>query len=81
VIYPTAVRSTGVGWALGIGRIGAIIGPVLGGYLLAAQFTPRTLFFLIAVPALMAGLSIFVLGRRLRRIEIAIVAEPVVAAE
>ena len=33
--YPTAIRSTGVGWALGIGRIGSIVGPVLGGLLLA----------------------------------------------
>ena len=32
--YPTAIRSTGVGWALGIGRIGSIIGPTLGGALL-----------------------------------------------
>ena len=33
VLYPTAVRSTGVGWALGVGRVGAIIGPVIGGIL------------------------------------------------
>jgi AAHS family 4-hydroxybenzoate transporter-like MFS transporter len=32
--YPTGLRSTGVGWALGIGRIGSIVGPVLGGLLL-----------------------------------------------
>ncbi len=41
VLYPTAVRSTGVGWALGVGRVGAIIGPVVGGMLLAAHFPPR----------------------------------------
>ena len=29
--YPTAVRATGVGWALGIGRIGSIVGPLVGG--------------------------------------------------
>ena len=33
--YPTPIRSTGVGWALGIGRIGSIIGPAIGGLLLA----------------------------------------------
>src|SRR3984885_10319470 len=33
--YESALRSTGVGWALGIGRIGAIIGPVIGGVLIA----------------------------------------------
>ena len=67
-LYPTAVRSTGVGWALGVGRVGAIIGPVVGGMLLAAQFTPRNLFFTIAVPALVAALAMFILGVRLRRV-------------
>src|SRR6201996_3686862 len=33
--YPTSVRATGVGWALGIGRIGSIVGPLVGGVLLA----------------------------------------------
>jgi AAHS family 4-hydroxybenzoate transporter-like MFS transporter len=77
-IYPTAVRSTGVGWALGVGRVGAIIGPAVGGMLLAAQIPPRTLFFMIAVPALIAALSMFVLSRRLRGVEVS-TAEPVIA--
>ena len=33
--YPTRIRSTGVGWALGIGRIGSIVGPMVGGLLLS----------------------------------------------
>ena len=37
--YPTALRSTGMGWASGIGRIGAIIGPVLTGALLTLFLT------------------------------------------
>jgi AAHS family 4-hydroxybenzoate transporter-like MFS transporter len=65
-IYPTAVRSTGVGWALGVGRVGAIIGPAVGGMLIAAHIPSRTLFFMIAIPALVAALSMFVLSRRLR---------------
>lgn len=69
VIYPTAIRSTGVGWALGIGRVGAIIGPVLGGFLLGAHFTPENLFFFSAVPALIAAAAMYVLGRRLRHAE------------
>src|SRR5690606_6337795 len=32
--YPTSMRSTGIGWALGVGRIGAIVGPLIGGQLL-----------------------------------------------
>lgn len=35
--YPAIIRSTGVGWSLGIGRIGAIVGPTLGGILLAVN--------------------------------------------
>ena len=34
-IYPTYMRAMGAGWALGIGRIGAMSGPIIGGYLLA----------------------------------------------
>jgi AAHS family 4-hydroxybenzoate transporter-like MFS transporter len=68
-IYPTAIRSTGVGWALGIGRIGAIVGPVVGGILLAEHFTPRNLFFTIAIPAAVAAVSVALLGRRLQRVE------------
>src|SRR4029450_8078054 len=37
--YPTALRSTGLGWGLGIGRIGAIVGPIIAGYLLASGWS------------------------------------------
>jgi len=74
------VRSTGVGWALGVGRVGAIIGPVVGGMLLAEHIPPRTLFFMIAVPALIAALAMFILSRRLREVEKDVSAvEPVIA--
>ena len=42
-LYPTAIRSTGVGWALGIGRIGSIVGPLVGGAMLARQMRQRVL--------------------------------------
>jgi AAHS family 4-hydroxybenzoate transporter-like MFS transporter len=77
VLYPTAIRSTGVGWALGVGRVGAIVGPVLGGILLAEHFRPRNLFFTIAVPALVSAASMFALKIRLRGTEIAAPAEAV----
>jgi AAHS family 4-hydroxybenzoate transporter-like MFS transporter len=69
ILYPTSIRSTGVGWALGVGRVGAIIGPVVGGFLLAAQFSPRNLFFTIAAPSLVSALAMAVLDMRLRRRE------------
>jgi MFS transporter, AAHS family, 4-hydroxybenzoate transporter len=52
--YPTAIRSTGVGWALGIGRVGSIIGPILGGVLLARVTDVRRVFWAAAVPPLVA---------------------------
>jgi AAHS family 4-hydroxybenzoate transporter-like MFS transporter len=53
--YPTGIRSTGVGWALGIGRIGSIIGPILGGYLLARGGGATEVFWAAAIPAVIAG--------------------------
>jgi len=52
--YPTAIRSTGVGWALGIGRVGSILGPILGGVLLSLGGGARRVFWAAAVPALVA---------------------------
>ena len=53
--YPTVIRSTGLGWALGIGRIGSIVGPLLGGMLLIAHKDGRHLFSAAAVPMLIAA--------------------------
>ena len=61
--YPTAVRSTGVGWALGIGRIGSIVGPILGGLLLSFDWGMRRVFLAAAVPAVIAAGSAFALNR------------------
>src|SRR5437588_11599255 len=46
--YPTAVRATGVGWALGIGRIGSIVGPLVGGALLAMRWSTGSVFMAAA---------------------------------
>jgi AAHS family 4-hydroxybenzoate transporter-like MFS transporter len=61
--YPTAVRATGVGWALGIGRIGSIIGPLIGGALLAAKWDTGSVFMAAATAALCAALAAFLLSR------------------
>ena len=49
--YPTALRSTGIGWCLGIGRIGAVIGPVVGGELIRLQLAQSSLFYAAALPS------------------------------
>jgi AAHS family 4-hydroxybenzoate transporter-like MFS transporter len=53
--YPTSLRSTGIGWSLGIGRIGAIVGPVLAGELMALHWSNQQLFIAAAVPALISA--------------------------
>jgi len=53
--YPAAMRATGVGWALGIGRFGSIFGPLIGGVLIGLDVPTPRLFLLFAVPALVAA--------------------------
>lgn len=55
LLYPTAFRSSGVGWALGIGRFGSIGGPLVGGLLIGLKVPPQQFFLLAAVP-MVAGL-------------------------
>jgi len=52
--YPTAIRSTGVGWCHGVGRIGSIVGPILGGMLLTTGVHASSVFWVIAIPSLIA---------------------------
>ena len=65
--YPTAIRSTGVGWALGIGRIGSIAGPLLGGSLLSFQQDTRQIFWVAAIPVLIASGAAWLASRREHR--------------
>jgi AAHS family 4-hydroxybenzoate transporter-like MFS transporter len=61
--YPTSVRATGVGWALGIGRIGSIVGPLVGGVLLAEKWSASAVFSAAAAAALCAALAALFLSR------------------
>jgi AAHS family 4-hydroxybenzoate transporter-like MFS transporter len=60
--YPTSLRATGVGWALGIGRVGSIVGPLMGGLLLAWHWAAQSLFLVAALPALCAAVAALALG-------------------
>jgi AAHS family 4-hydroxybenzoate transporter-like MFS transporter len=62
-IYPTFVRSTGAGWALGIGRIGSILGPVIGGVLIGMKLSMPALFICAAIPASCCAVAVFALGK------------------
>ena len=64
--YPISIRSTGIGWCLGVGRIGSIVGPMLGGVMLEARLrSPREIFLAGSIPALCAAAATF-LSLRLR---------------
>ncbi|WDL97634.1 MFS transporter [Alicyclobacillus sp. ALC3] len=56
-VYPTSVRSSGVSWALGVGRIGSIIGPTLGGLILPALGSPTQMFMIAAIPSVVAAFA------------------------
>ncbi|GAA4617657.1 MFS transporter [Saccharopolyspora hordei] len=64
VFYPAEVRSTGVGWALGIGRAGGIAGPLIVGGVLSAGWSAETLFLALVIPSAICGLIVLHLGRR-----------------
>lgn len=59
--YPTSLRSTGIGWSLGIGRIGSILGPTLGGELIRRQWSNASIFATVAVPAAVSALLVYLM--------------------
>jgi AAHS family 4-hydroxybenzoate transporter-like MFS transporter len=61
--YPTALRSTGLGWAFGIGRFGAMVGPILAGFLFDLKWPVEQVFDVYAIPMLIGGLAILVMYR------------------
>jgi MFS family permease len=54
-LYPARMRTCCIGWALGIGRLGGIVAPVLGGYLLAVGLPPTQIFSVAGLFALIAA--------------------------
>jgi AAHS family 4-hydroxybenzoate transporter-like MFS transporter len=57
--YPISIRSTGIGWCLGVGRIGSIVGPILGGVMLKLDWSPREILLAGSIPALCAAAATF----------------------
>lgn len=66
--YPTIVRSTGLGWGLAIGRLGAIFGPMAIGAALAVNRPVTEIFFLVAVPGVFCAIAILLIGAKSRRL-------------
>ena len=63
LLYPTTFRSKGVGWALAVGRFGAIVGPLLGGQLIKMHLPMRQLFLAASAPMLIGAVAAVVLVR------------------
>ncbi len=61
--YPTYLRSTGLGWALGVGRVGAIVGPYIGGSMIGAKWTSHQLFLAAAIPAVISAVTLMILAK------------------
>ncbi len=57
--YPTNIRSTGIGWAIGLGRLGAVIGPAAAGYFIAAGLDMSANYIIFAVPMAIGGYIAF----------------------
>jgi AAHS family 4-hydroxybenzoate transporter-like MFS transporter len=68
-LYPPKIRATGSGWAIGIGRIGGIIGPSIAGALLAFHWMPSQLFIVAAIPTLATAALVFMLSNAAKQIQ------------
>ena len=63
IVYPTAIRATGVGTTMGWGRLGSIIGPIVGTVFVALQLPIAMDFLVASIPIFAASLFIYIVGR------------------
>jgi MFS family permease len=62
--YPTSMRSTGIGWSIGLGRFGAVAGPAVAGYLIAGGLDMAANFYIFAVPLAVSAIIAYRLHLR-----------------
>lgn len=60
-LYSTNIRATGIGWCIGVGRFGAIIGPAIGGFFIGMQWQQSTYFIVLAIPFLIGACAMYFL--------------------
>lgn len=63
LLYPTEIRAKAVGWAFSMGRFGSILGPLVGGMLLARAWPLSDLFLAAAVPLVVAAVAAMIMTR------------------
>jgi len=61
--YPSQVRTTGMGWAMGVGRIGSIVGPIIGGSMVANHHGPQDIMFMAAGAAFISFVAVTLMTR------------------
>ena len=66
-IYPTSIRSTGIGWAMAMGRVGQVAAPLLAGTMLQMGWKVNDMFLALAAAPLAAALVIPLIARRIDR--------------
>jgi AAHS family 4-hydroxybenzoate transporter-like MFS transporter len=67
MIYPTSIRSTGIGWGMAMGRFGQIVFPLIAGALLGAGWTADRIMIIIAIGGVIAAVFVLFLNAWLTR--------------
>jgi MFS transporter, AAHS family, 4-hydroxybenzoate transporter len=78
-LYPARMRTSGLGWSIGVGRLGSVVAPILGGYLLSIGLPPRQIFLSACIFAIIAAIATGLLALRGNRAEQIAVSPGVVA--
>lgn len=63
ILYPTSCRANGVGYAFGLGRLGAVVGPLAGGELIGMHVSMQAMFMIAAIPVSLGAIACFALKR------------------
>ncbi|MEM8496803.1 MAG: MFS transporter [Pseudomonadota bacterium] len=61
-LYPTELRATGIGWAIGLGRFGAVVGPYVGGVMIAGGTSMEFSFIAFGAPLIIGGILAYSLA-------------------
>jgi len=81
LMYPLSVRSTGVGWAMALGRFGAVVGPLLGGIFLRWNWPVSGTFLAFSIPGVIGAAAVLAIWRREQRPKASSVPEPQIHIE
>jgi AAHS family 4-hydroxybenzoate transporter-like MFS transporter len=77
-MYPTSIRSTGIGWAMGMGRVGQVFGPIIAGVIVGLGYRVGGIFYAAAVPCFIGTLFLVFLyfARPVMEADAAVTAAP-----